>query len=280
MERRAVTALELGGHQLPGAAPGAVDAENDANPSGSGKRIRNDREIRRGIRNRRGGVPFPDLRRERVPIERYRVRLVGKRRRDRRPDADIVERPADRIEAGGRQRRAFRMVVDYRRDAETQHRKGVELGARVDLSRRHGRAGGDDVKHVDVERVLFDRPLEDRRVGMAVGVYETRDDDASRRAHGFDRFSRGGPPDAGHSRSHDSPVAKPDFSAVVNGHAVVEGENRSARKTEKRRRHAASNSTSCAPSQSVSLPSAGRFSSPDVSVMKWLPASWPIFDAK
>ena len=58
---------------------------------------------------------------------------------------------------------------------------------------------------------------------MAVGVYETRDDDAPRRVHGFDRFSRGGPPDAGHSRSRDSPVAKPDFSAVVNGHAVVEG---------------------------------------------------------
>src|SRR5215475_9632906 len=31
-----------------------------------------------------------------------------------------------------------------------------------------------------------------------------------------------------------------------------------------------------APSQSTVLPSKGRFSRPDVTVMKWLPASWPI----
>jgi hypothetical protein len=43
---------------------------------------------------------------------------------------------------------------------------------------------------------------------------------------------------------------------------------------------ARSNTISCAPFHSVILPSGARFSSPDVIVMKWLPASWPILLAK
>ena len=69
---------------------------------------------------------------------------------------------------------------------------------------------------------------------------------------------------------------------TVGGRERPEGQrhDREIRRQVGNRRYAALNSTSCAPSQSVSLPSAGRFSSPEVSVMKWLPASWPIFDAK
>ena len=41
-----------------------------------------------------------------------------------------------------------------------------------------------------------------------------------------------------------------------------------------------SNEMSFAPSHSTALPNVLRFSSPEVSVMKWLPATIPIFDAK
>jgi len=44
--------------------------------------------------------------------------------------------------------------------------------------------------------------------------------------------------------------------------------------------HLTSNKISCAPCHNAIWPSAARFSSPDVSVMKWLPASWPILLAK
>ena len=63
------------------------------------------------------------------------------------------------------------------------------------------------------------------------------------------------------------------MSRLVVDAAIKAGERRRAGQDGDRAVYAVSKRIACAPSQSVSLPSAARFSRPEVRVMKWLPAS-------
>ena len=101
-------------------------------------------------------------------------------------------------------------------------------GGDEDLPRSPVAAAGDGADHVKVERHRIDRALEQRRVGMRMGVDQPRHDDAAGGIHGRDVRARRCVETAGIADRANFAVPEPDLAILDDPVAPVEGEHRCA----------------------------------------------------